>query len=104
MKRWKITCTKFKDVREQLQKNEKTINSCKKILDGVCLSINEIVSKAPGSWEYTIAFKELRYEILDEIESMLSDSHSYAEWEDAVNTYLDILYDLCDKFSVWLEL
>lgn len=101
MGRWKITCTRFKDVREQIRKDDETIDSCKRILEGMCSCIYEIVSKSHGTWKDVMEFKDLRNAIQHEVKSMPYAS-PYTVWEDTVNEYLDLFYGLCDKFGVWL--
>lgn len=101
MGRWKITCANFMDVRKQIIRDEKTIDSCKQILEGICSCINDIVSKAPGTWKDVIEFKELRYAIQHDVKSM-PYAAPYIAWEGTVNEYLDLFYGLCDKCGVWL--
>lgn len=101
MSRWKITCTGFKDVREQIRKDDETIDGCKQILEGMCSCIYEIVSKSHGTWKDVVEFKELRCAIQHEVKSM-PFAAPYDVWEETVNEYLDLFYGLCDKFGVWL--
>lgn len=97
---WNKTCHSFKKVRNMIADNVKTTSHCMAIMYAMESCCDELTPNDAENWEFYDDFRDLKYEIHEEVELM--DETDYESCEYTVNNYLDELYDLCDSARVWL--
>ena len=102
MSRWEKTCRHFKQVREAIQEQAETVDQCIEILRLMESCCQEISPDHESDWDFFEEFRDLKSEIHEQIEML--DGEDYDACEDAVDFYLNELYDLCDNANVWLDL
>ena len=102
MSRWNKTCKSFKKVREMIMDDEKTTELCIKIMHTMESCCDELTPDDETNWDFYDDFRDLKWEIHDEVEFM--DENDYESCENTVDYYLGELYDLCDSAGVWLAM
>ncbi len=102
MSRWNKTCKSFKKVREMIMDDEKTTELCMKIMHTMESCCDELTPDDETNWDFYDDFRDLKWEIHEEIECM--DETDYESCERTVDYYLGELYDLCDSAGVWLAM
>ena len=102
MGRWNKTCKSFKKVREMIMDDEKTTELCMKIMYAMESCCDELIPDDETNWDFYDDFRDLKWEIHEEIECM--DETDYESCERTVDYYLGELYDLCDSAGVWLAM
>lgn len=102
MGRWNKTCKSFKKVREMIMDDVKTTELCMKIMHTMESCCDELTPDDATNWDFYDDFRDLKWEIHEEIECM--DETDYESCERTVDYYLGELYDLCDSAGVWLAM
>ena len=102
MGRWEKTCHSFKRVRDMIAEHIETPSHCMKIMYAMESCCDELTPDDETNWDFYDDFRDLKWEIHEEIEFM--DETDYESCERTVDYYLGELYDLCDSAGVWLAL
>lgn len=98
MRKWEITCYKFKKVRELINQNIETPKQCILIMNEIESCCDELTPNNKFDWVFYDEFRDLKSEIHEEIELM--DEDDYYSCKNTVNNYLSEFYDLCDYANV----
>lgn len=102
MGRWNKTCNSFKKVRDLIEEGIETASHCMKIMYTMESCCDELTPNDKMDWDFYDDFRDLKWEIHEEVEFM--DEDDYESCENTVNYYLGELYDLCDSAGIWLKL
>lgn len=102
MAKWIKDCPRFGIVREMIDKNDETIESCKNILNMLIACCNDLMPDSNSNWEFYGDFETLREDIKDMISSL--DGFDYEECENETDCFLREFYNLCNCARVWLPL
>lgn len=102
MGRWDKTCYTFKEVRSMIHEGIETTEHCMKIMSKLECCCDELTPDSEADWGFYDDFRDLKYEIHEEMEYMEDEDYDFCE--NAADSYLREFYDLCDEAYVWLEL
>ena len=102
MAKWIKDCPRFGIVREMIDNDNETLESCKNILNELIACCNDLTPDSDQDWDFYGDFDTLRDDIEDSIASL--EEFDYEECENVTNYFLREFYDLCDHARVWLPL
>ena len=98
---WETRCYTFNEVRELIDNEIESTETCIEIMEILANCCDEI-ARGRENWDFYDDFIDMKNEINDAIEYM-SEEDDYDDLESEVNFRLSEMYDLCDAARVWLE-